>query len=82
MWSFARLKWRCRRGVAELDVLLLHYLENGYSQANADEQARFVELLAWEDDELLGVLIGGKAPETQGFDALIGKIRNGPLPNV
>jgi len=76
MRSFEKLRWRCRRGVVELDILLLHFLENGYLQASDDEQAQFVELLAWEDDELLAVLVGGKAPETQGFDGLIGKIRN------
>jgi len=76
MRSFEKLRWRCRRGVVELDILLLHFLENGYLQANEDEQAQFAGLLTWEDDELLAVLVGGKALETQGFDALINKIRN------
>ncbi|WP_374088910.1 succinate dehydrogenase assembly factor 2 [Methylomicrobium lacus] len=76
MRSFEKLKWRCRRGVVELDILLLHFLENGYLQASGDEQAQFVDLLTWEDDELLSVLVGGKAPDAQGFDILIAKIRN------
>jgi antitoxin CptB len=75
MRSYEKLKWRCRRGVVELDILLLHYLENDYLQANDDEKTHFAEMLAWEDDELLRVLVGGKVPETQGFDALIDKIR-------
>jgi antitoxin CptB len=76
MRSFEKLKWQCRRGVVELDILLLNYLENGYLQAEIDEQARFADLLTWEDDELLAVLLGEKSPEIQGFDTLVGKIRN------
>ncbi|MEC4749968.1 succinate dehydrogenase assembly factor 2 [Methylomicrobium sp. Wu6] len=75
MRSFEKLKWQCRRGVMELDILLLHYLETRYLQADEKEQARFADLLTWEDDELLAVLVGGNAPEVQGFDAVIGKIR-------
>jgi antitoxin CptB len=76
MRSFEKLKWQCRRGVVELDILLLHYLENGYLQAGGDEQVRFTDLLTWEDNELAAVLLGGKTPEIQGFEALIGKIRS------
>lgn len=79
MRACEKLKWRCRRGVVELDILLLRYLENRYLAAERDEQARFADLLTWEDDELLAVLIGGKAPEVQGYDALIVRIRNASL---
>jgi len=83
MRAFEKLKWRCRRGVVELDILLLRYLENDYLRADRDEQAQFVELLTWEDDELLSVLVGGKTPAARGFDTLIdkiGKAREGVAP--
>jgi antitoxin CptB len=76
MRSYEKLKWQCRRGVVELDILLLRYLETCYLSADEDEKSRFADLLTWEDDELLAVLVGGKSPELQGFDSLIGKIRN------
>jgi antitoxin CptB len=76
MRTFEKLKWRCRRGVVELDILLLHYLETCYLQADGDEQARFADLLAWEDDELLAILVGGKVLETCGNGVLIEKIRS------
>ena len=75
MRALEKLKWHCRRGVVELDILLLHFLENGYLQSDDGEQARFAELLTWEDDALLAVLVGGKAPKLKEFEALIGKIR-------
>jgi antitoxin CptB len=75
MRSFGQLKWRCRRGVVELDILLRRYLETHYLLADQDERDRFAGLLEWEDDELQAVLVGGEAPAISGFNALIDKIR-------
>lgn len=57
MNELAKLKWQCRRGMKELDLLLENYLATDYLIADAAEKARFVELLQLEDDELLAVLI-------------------------
>jgi antitoxin CptB len=54
--ELARLKWQCRRGMKELDLLLENYLATEYLHADAAEKARFITLLALEDDELLAVL--------------------------
>ncbi|MCX7068923.1 MAG: succinate dehydrogenase assembly factor 2 [Methylococcales bacterium] len=56
MNELAKLKWQCRRGMKELDLLLENYLATDYLLADTAEKARFVELLALEDDELLVVL--------------------------
>ena len=40
----------------ELDLLLENYLATDYLLADTAEKARFIELLALEDDELLVVL--------------------------
>lgn len=37
----ARLRWRCRRGIRELDLLLLAYLESSYRLASPEEQVLF-----------------------------------------
>jgi antitoxin CptB len=44
-----RLRWRCRRGMKELDVLLERYLARRYEQAPALERRRFAALLEQED---------------------------------
>ena len=75
MSGLERLRWRCRRGARELDLLLEGYLNTAYAEADDAEKARFAELLNWEDDALLETLLGGKKPETPGFDTLIEKIR-------
>lgn len=74
MSSLAKLRWQCRRGTVELDLLLSRYLEEGFSSASADEQAAFVELLSLEDDRLLSLLFGAREPDTRIQAELIGRI--------
>ena len=75
MHQFARLRWQCRRGTKELDLLLQRYLDSGYLLADEEEQALFVELLALEDDDLVGVLMGDLEVEASELKILVGKIR-------
>jgi antitoxin CptB len=56
--ELAKLRWQCRRGTKELDLMLLDYLETRYPTASVEEKAHFVELLKLDDAELM----------TQGFD--------------
>jgi len=48
-----KLRWRCRRGVRELDILLLDYLEHVYPQSDANSQQAFADLLELDNAELL-----------------------------
>ncbi|MGZ8190940.1 MAG: FAD assembly factor SdhE [Methylococcaceae bacterium] len=57
MDEFAKLKWQCRRGSLELDLLLKHYLKTVYPVADDEEKARFVEMLKLEDGEVMAVLM-------------------------
>jgi antitoxin CptB len=75
MHQLARLRWQCRRGTKELDLLLQRYLDSGYLLADDEEKALFVELLELEDDDLVAVLMGDWDVETEEMKALVGKIR-------
>ena len=44
-----KLRWRCRRGMKELDLLTLSYLERHYPTASAAEQQAFADLLEVQD---------------------------------
>ncbi len=57
MQELAKLKWQCRRGTKELDLLLMDYLENRYPSSSPQKKSQFIQLLALEDDELMAVLI-------------------------
>jgi antitoxin CptB len=56
--ELSRLRWRCRRGMRELDELLLRYVERRLPLAAAGERAAFACLLELPDPELLGYLAG------------------------
>jgi len=47
-----RLMWHCRRGMLELDVLLLPFGRDIYLTLSAEDQAKFVDLLECEDPDL------------------------------
>ena len=73
--SGARLRWQCRRGMLELDELLLGYLEHGYPTAPAVDQKTFHNLLALSDQELFDLFFGDKnSPDPQLIN-VIAKIR-------
>ena len=75
MHQLARLRWQCRRGTKELDLLLQRYLDSGYLLADDEEKALFVKLLVLEDDELVEVLMGEVDVETGEMKVLVEKIR-------
>ena len=53
----SRLRWQCRRGMRELDELLLRYLEKRYPEADVDEKAAFRGVLTLSDPELNAYLL-------------------------
>ena len=60
----AKLRWRCRRGMRELDEAMRAYLDNHYDSASADERTLFENLQDMQDPELYQ-LVSGKAKEAQ-----------------
>ena len=60
--TLSRLRWRCRRGMRELDVVLQRYLDVHYGAASAAEQRAFEELLDQQDPQLLSFLMGRERP--------------------
>ena len=69
------LKWRCRRGMKEVEVILVRYLEQHYIQASAKEQQAFVTLLELPDVEIYAYLVGQQFPTETEQLALVAKIR-------
>jgi antitoxin CptB len=70
-----RLRWRCRRGMKELDVLLERFVQRGLAQAGAQERQALAELLALGDPELAGYLLAGLTPADPRLAQLVGHIR-------
>lgn len=48
-----RLRWRSRRGMLELDLLLLPFYDEVFTDLEPDEQQAFIKLLEQDDPDLL-----------------------------
>ncbi len=55
-----RLRWHCRRGMLELDLILARFLDQHLAQLSAQQLREFEALLALED-QVLWRRIGGAA---------------------
>ena len=47
-----RLMWHCRRGMLELDVLLLPFCREVYPSLSDEDKAKFVDVIECEDPDL------------------------------
>ncbi len=70
-----RLYWSCRRGMLELDLILIPFLESQYASLNQQQQADFTELLAATDPELFSWLTGKDTPQETHLANMVRMIR-------
>jgi antitoxin CptB len=70
----SRLRWQCRRGMRELDELLLRYLERAYPDADAEEKAAFEAVLSLSDPELNSYLLQQQTPPSGAIARVIDRI--------
>jgi len=68
------MRWRCRRGMRELDMLLLDYMDNRYPQADEPEQAAFRRLLTTPDPEILALLTGQSSTDDERLAYVIKRL--------
>jgi antitoxin CptB len=57
-----RVRWRCRRGLLELDIVLGRFIEQRYAQMDNEQRVIFDELLDLPDTELWDQVTGKKEP--------------------
>ncbi len=80
MSELARLRWKCRRGLLELDLLFRDFLDHGYAQLDADAAARFDALLDYPDAVLLEWMMGRIKPTDTDVARLVEQIRSSATP--
>lgn len=71
----ARLRWLCRRGMKELDELLLHFLERDLGGRPPAEQAAFARLLERQDPDLYALVCGRVEPDDPIEADVLARIR-------
>jgi len=72
--ELARLRWRCRRGMRELDVMLEHFVAGGAAIANESQRAAFERLLEVPDPLLVEWLMLGAEPPDE-LEEIVERIR-------
>ena len=72
--ELGKLRWRCRRGMKELDLLLLRYVEEQYGEAPSAHQEAFRALLDAPDPVIYGYCLGGERPTSPLLSIVIQQI--------
>jgi antitoxin CptB len=73
--EYARLRWRCRRGMRELDELLVRYLDEEYPKASRSERDAFARIIELQDPEIFGYLLGRAVPQEASLAHVVARIR-------
>lgn len=73
--ALRRLRWRCRRGMLENDLLLEHYLHHHVDQLDAAALADLDRLLDVDDVTLWELLSGRATCEDPGLQRMVEAIR-------
>ena len=76
MSELARMRWKCRRGMLELDLLLRDFLDSGYRDLDEAGQQLFDRMLDYPDAVLLEWLMGRIRPTDKDVAQLVDKIRS------
>lgn len=72
----ARLKWACRRGMLELDVLFTPFVDEAYDDLPAKDQRIFERLLTEQDPDLFAWFMGHKTCEDSELNKMVQFILN------
>lgn len=62
----SQVRWQCRRGMLELDMLLHRFYDVHYSHLSDQDKVLFSQLLSYSDQELYQIFMGTQeSPDAQ-----------------
>ena len=70
-----RLRWRCRRGLLENDLVLARFLERHGATLDRERLAALDELLALPDPELWALVSGASECDEPRLAAMVAMLR-------
>ena len=68
--SLNKLRWKSRKGIRELDILLQNYLDTHYSNLDSLNKKLFEEILEIDTYDLLNA-ISGKSSYNEKYESII-----------
>lgn len=72
--DYKRLCWASRRGMLELDLMLVPFVQDRFKKLSYDDQQRYIDLLTCEDNDLFAWLLGRQLPEDSDRQIIIRQI--------
>ena len=69
-----KILWQCRRGLWELDAILIPFLQNNFVTLSDEEIQLFRKLLAYEDIEIFDILVNKKPFDDKSLENIINQI--------
>jgi antitoxin CptB len=73
-----RLRWRCRRGMRELDQLMERFLDRAWPTSSETDRGLFLRLLDTEDDILWRWCMGRERPEDPALAGFVERLLSLP----
>ena len=69
-----KILWQCRRGLWELDAILIPFVEKTFSNLTAEEIKKFQQFLSYEDIEIFDILVNKKELVESNLIPIVAKI--------
>jgi len=75
MGDLDRVRWRCRRGLLELDLILTRFMAAEYPVLELEERILFSELLDLADNDLWDLIAGRVEPPGPRWAGVLSRLR-------
>ena len=75
MGEHDRIRWHCRRGLLELDLVLGRFLESRFDHLTADQRGALTRLLDLSDNDLLDMVMGRAEANDPGCAEIVQFLR-------
>jgi antitoxin CptB len=75
MGEMDRLRWRCRRGLLELDIVLTRFLDGPYAALSPAQRDTFSALLTLADNDLWDLVAGRSDAQTPPEQEIVERLR-------
>lgn len=76
MSDFDRIRWRSRRGLLELDLILERFLDQQWHTLPAEQQMAYQEILLLPDNDLLDMVNRRADTDVEHWLPVIERLRN------
>ena len=73
--QLSKLRWRCRRGFLENDIMLTRLLDRRGANFAVDEHEQLLQLIALDDNDLWDIIAGRTEVFPAGTEAMVATLR-------